>query len=136
MRVGRLYGGFITTPVMMDFLDCVLREELMSSIFDLPEFQRLLNTSPSDQQVQVQPAIALYNDPYRQREREDIERIFSNLPVNSYKPEIQRRLLLGDIANHLGAWYELMVYDWLATLGKNPTPQPPKSPCWYSYSDR
>lgn len=96
----------------------------MSSIFDLPDFQRLLTNYSPDQQAQIPPAVELYNDPYRQREREDIERIFANLPVNSYKREIQDRLLLGDTPNHLGAWYELFVYDWLAGLSKNPIPQP------------
>src|SRR5262249_3138809 len=96
----------------------------MSSIFDLPAFQRFTMTTPADEQDQVPPAVALYNDLYRQRERDDIERIFASLPVNSYTPEIQRRLLSEDISNHLGAWYELMVYDWLATLSKNPIPQP------------
>lgn len=97
----------------------------MSSIFDLAKFQRLLSAYSPDQLDHVPPAVALYNDPYRNDERDHIETIFASLPVNSYKREIQRRLLLDDMSNHLGAWYELMVYDWLRTLDKHPITQPP-----------
>ena len=58
------------------------------------------------------------------KEQEYIDAIIKNLRKNhpTYAHEIERRLEVD--SEHLGAWYELMVYDWLWKLEKNPSPQP------------
>lgn len=97
----------------------------MSSLFDSPNFIRLLDSYSSDELEQLPPVIDLYKNPLRQKEREHLETVFARLPEGSYKREIQNRFLLPEpISAHLGAWYELMVYDWLDGLGKNPILQP------------
>ena len=96
----------------------------MDSLFDLPEFKKLLDSPPLDRSRQVPRAVDLCSNPLRRKEREHIEAIFGRLPDSSYKREVQNRLLSQDLGNHLGAWYELMVYDWLDGLGKATTLQP------------
>jgi hypothetical protein len=95
----------------------------MTSIFDMPRFAKLLN-DPLQNQAEEIPAIELYRNRLRQKEREYIEAVFARLPEGSYKNDVQHRFLLPGISNHLGAWYELMVYDWLDRLDKNPIPEP------------
>lgn len=87
----------------------------MTDIFDFPDFHLKLKTG-------VLPSADLFLSPYRERERQHIQTIFSQLSNKSYQHEIQKRLLIGDQSNHLGAWYELMVYDWLRQKGLNPIP--------------
>ena len=96
----------------------------MSSLFDFPEFKSLLGSSAVHEPEQMPPVVHLYLDPLRRKEREHIEAIFARLPKGSYKKEITDRLLSQNLGDYLGAWYELMVYDWLDKLGKEPALQP------------
>jgi len=96
----------------------------MSPLSDLPQFKKMLDGYLSDKSKQRSPAVDLYTNSLRRKEREHIEAIFARLPESPYKREVQDRLLLRDLGSYLGAWYELMVYDWLDRLDKNPTPEP------------
>jgi hypothetical protein len=97
----------------------------MASIFNLPTFQSSLpNYSTTSSREALPLVISLLFDPLRQTERDHIEDIYHNLPNQQYKHEIQKRFLSLDASNHLGAWYELMVYDWLQKSGNNPITQP------------
>lgn len=96
----------------------------MNSLFDLPEFKRLLNSPAVHEPEQMPPVVDLYINPLRPKEREHIDAIFARLPKSSYKKEITDRLLSQNLGDYLGAWYELMVYDWLDGLGKEPALQP------------
>jgi hypothetical protein len=95
----------------------------MGSIFDVPRFAELLDGS-SQNQAEGLPAVDLYRNGSRRKEREYIEAVFARLPEGSYKSDLQRRFLSPNTSDYLGAWYELMVYDWLDGLGKNPVLQP------------
>jgi hypothetical protein len=96
----------------------------MASLFSSSKFKKLLDLYPADEPGQPPEVIDLYRNPLRQRECEHIENIFAQLPNNSYKEKVQTKLLSENSGDHIGAWYELMVYDWLVGLGKNPIPQP------------
>lgn len=94
----------------------------MSSFFNSPNFKNLLDNLTSNQSGQLSPIVDLYKNPFREKEREHIEAILARLPNHSYVCDIERRLL--STTNYLGAWYELMVYDWLYELEKTPIVQP------------
>lgn len=53
-----------------------------------------------------------------------IEAILRRLPHNTYKKSVRRRLCSQNANDRFSAWYELMVYDWLESLGKKPVPEP------------
>lgn len=97
----------------------------MPSLFDSPKFKQLLGSHLTDGSGQPSPIIDLYKNPTRKKEREHIEAIIRQLPKSSYMQEIESRLLSPEMDKFLGAWHELMVFDWLLGLGKQITLQPP-----------
>jgi hypothetical protein len=103
--------------------DKARRKGQMSSLFDSAEFLGLLR-DVSLGIIQPPPIVDLYKNPNRQMEREHIQEIHARLTDSSYAREILKRLLSPNTANYLGAWHELMVYNWLVDLGKNPVVQP------------
>lgn len=96
----------------------------MESLFALPKFRKLLDTYSSVNVEQLPTSVDLYKNPFRQNEREHLEGIFARISDASYKRDVQRRLLSPDLSSYFGAWYELMVYNWLELMGKHPVPQP------------
>lgn len=101
----------------------ILRREIIV-MFDSPKFKRLLKASSTAPGNQA-PIIDLCSNPARQKERQHIEAILCRLPNRSFAHDIQDRLLSVDTGNYLGAWNELMVYDWLYGMNMRPVPQPP-----------
>jgi len=53
-----------------------------------------------------------------------IKTILDRLPENAYKKSVRRRLDSQNLSDRDSAWYELMIYDWLESLGKKPIPEP------------
>ncbi len=92
----------------------------MKSLFELDNFKSLLK---KDLRV-PSPIVDLYRTSYRKEERDHIDAIINKLQNThpTYAREIINRLLVD--SEYLGAWYELMVYDWLSEQSKNPLPQP------------
>jgi hypothetical protein len=91
----------------------------MSSILDAPAFRQLLDDYSGNAE-EMPLVLALYRNPHRQQELDYIDAVFERLPEGRVKKRIQREFLSEDPAHHWGAWYELMVYDWLDRLNKNP----------------
>ncbi len=92
------------------------------SLFDSPKFKQLLDSYLSSGSEQPPPIVDLYMKPFRVKEREHIEVILGQLNNHSYARRIESRLLL--TPEYLGAWHELMVFDWLSGLGKQLALQP------------
>lgn len=120
------YNQWLAVHVLASSQDVTkkLENTHMASLFDSPNFKNLLSSLASSQSEQIPPVIDLYRNPLRKKERNHIEAILSRLPDGSYARAIEKRLLSLNAANHYGAWHELMVYDWLSDLKKNPSVQP------------
>ncbi len=96
----------------------------MSPIFESPSFKDLL-AKYSSVEYELRPQVVnLLADPSRWKERAHIESIFKELPQGKYKKGILRHLRSERPEDFYGAWYELMVYDWLKEQGKEPVLQP------------
>ncbi|MEO8168182.1 MAG: hypothetical protein ABI623_08045, partial [bacterium] len=76
------------------------------------------------QNLSLSPLVQLYKNPDGQKERSHIDRILQDLAIESYRRKITKDLLSTKAGTYFGAWYELMVYNWLVNQGKNLKIQP------------
>jgi hypothetical protein len=86
-------------------------------IFDAPEMQRLREKYAGQSISRVPRIVFLDRDPELAIEREYLEGLFCSAPVSKEKKrDWLRRLVSIREAQHLGAWFELMLYGWLLEL--------------------
>ena len=92
------------------------------SLFDRTVIEALkIKFSSSGIKGRVPQIIDLYESLNRKNEFEYLEQIFSRIPSGRKKNNLRTSFLSEDDGNHIGALAELMIFDWLEKLGKNPS---------------
>jgi hypothetical protein len=85
-------------------------------IFDTPEMERLRKRYASVSDFRVPRIIYLDRDSQLAGERFYLEDLFASAPQQKWSDWLHR-LVNDDEAQHLGAWFEIILYGWLQEIG-------------------
>lgn len=94
------------------------------SLFDSEILAKLVEESNKKEAGQVPNVVEFNADANRAEERAYLESIFLSFPAGKKKQNLKRAFLSADEGQHLGAWGELVLFDWLDRMEMNPEPEP------------
>jgi len=81
-------------------------------VFDTPEMQRLRNKFKNESDFDAPEIVLLDRSQHLLGEREYLEEIIRSVPEYTQK-KWQNNLLSDDIDNHMGTWFEMMLFGWI-----------------------
>ncbi len=86
-------------------------------IFDSREIQQFLIQYADEPDYKVPHVVFLARSDKLSEERKVIESLVASVPVRARKDWV-RRLISTKEEQHLGAWFEIMLYEWLQNIGQ------------------